>query len=219
MPLIAKEHIIIIFISRRWHAWIWIWRCLGGGGYFAARPGNSSKADAISVFVGAKVKLLFSCFRWGVTYFTGTKPLSWPRVWHPIRFLTFQENTPSSWSSREIYYDLWETFSPVLSQRIPNFPLNTGCPNKEVPLNVTLWNAIAAVISTMKPVLGRLCSRHINFCPWWNFVVVNFSKGTHTVQVALFLAPRIPLPLVNLVLHDQLNFFSMVSISILTVSV
>ena len=36
---------------------------LGGGGYFAARPGNSSKADAISVFVGAKVKLLFSCFR------------------------------------------------------------------------------------------------------------------------------------------------------------
>ena len=22
-------------------------------------------------------------------------------------------------------YDLWETFSPVLSQRIPNFPLNT----------------------------------------------------------------------------------------------
>ena len=125
MPLIAKEHIIIIFISRRWHAWIWIWRCLAGGGYFAARPGNSSKADAISVFVGAKVKLLFSCFRWGVTYFTGTKPLSWPRVWHPIRFLTFQENTPSSWSSREIYYDLWETFSPVLSQRIPNFPLNT----------------------------------------------------------------------------------------------
>lgn len=93
------------------------------------------------------------------------------------------------------------------------------CPNKEVPLNVTLWNAIAAVISTMKPVLGRLCSRHINFCPWWSFVVVTFSKGTHTVQVALFLTPRIPLPLVNLVLHDQLNFFSMVSISILTVSV
>lgn len=216
MPLIAKEHIIIIFISRRWHAWIWIWRCLGGGGYFAARPGNSSKADAISVFVGAKVKLLFSCFRWGVTYFTGTKPLSWPRVWHPIRFLTFQENTPSSWSSREImiFGKLFRQCSRRGSQTFPWIQ----CPNKEVPLNVTLWNAIAAVISTMKPVLGRLCSRHINFCPWWSFVVVTFSKGTHTVQVALFLAPRIPLPLVNLVLHDQLNFFSMVSISILTVS-
>ena len=218
MPLIAKEHIIIIFISRRLHAWIWIWRCLGGGGYFAARPGNSSKADAISVFVGAKVKLLFSCFRWGVTYFTGTKPLSWPRVWHPIRFLTFQENTPSSWSSREIYYDLWETFRQCSRRGSQTFPW-IQCPHKEVPLNVTLWNAIAAFISKMKPVLGRLCSRHINFCPWWSFVVVTFSKGTHTVQVALFLAPRIPPPQVNLVLHDQLNFFSMVSISILTVSV
>ena len=137
MPLIAKEHIIIIFISRRWHAWIWIWRCLGGGGYFAARPGNSSKADAISVFVGAKVKLLFSCFRWGVTYFTGTKPLSWPRVWHPIRFLTFQENTPSSWSSREIYYDLWETFRQCSRRGSQTFPW-IQCPNKEVPLNDSL---------------------------------------------------------------------------------